>query len=278
MEYFRKDNQRKTAFLLYFHKIIILGLRERMRIAIVSDIKSNVYALEEIIKDIENKNVDHMINLGDSFYGPIAPRKTFDLLQKHKFITVCGDEDRKILEASLDQLKNDSLLKFVYEDLKEEVLYWIQDLPFEKFLNEDVYFTHGTQHDDSKYLLEDVSSGQAVLRNEKEIIKLIDDVESKFVLCGHSHKARCVNLSNGQVVINPGSIGLQAFKSSNPCLHNIENLSPKASYIILDINKNEYNIVLHSVSYDYKKAINKANIRDEKAWAYALEYAKVLED
>ena len=138
MEYFRKDNQRKTAFLLYFHKIIILGLRERMRIAIVSDIKSNVYALEEVIKDIENKNVDHMINLGDSFYGPIAPRKTFDLLQKHKFITVCGDEDRKILEASLDQLKNDSLLKFVYEDLKEEVLYWIQDLPFEKFLNEDV--------------------------------------------------------------------------------------------------------------------------------------------
>jgi len=246
-----------------------------VKIAILSDIKSNVYALEEVIKDIENKDVEVMVNLGDSFYGPIAPRATFDLLQKHKFLTVCGDEDRKILEASLDQLENDSLLKFVYEDLQEEVLYWIQDLPFEKFLNDDVYFTHGTQHDDSKYLLEDVSSGQAVLRNEKEIIELIDDVESKFVLCGHSLKARCINLGNGQVVINPGSVGLQAFKSTNPCLHSIENASPKASYIILDINKNEYNISLHTVSYDYEKAIFEANKRDEKSWAYALKYAKL---
>lgn len=246
-----------------------------MKLAILSDIKSNVYALEEVLKDATSKNVDTIVNLGDSFYGPIAPRETYDLLQKHKIITLCGEQDRKILEASEHQLENDSLLKFVYEDLNEEVLYYIQDLPFEKFIGDDIYFTHGTQHDDSKYLLEDVSSGLAVLRNEEEIIKLLDDVESKFVFCGHSHKARCINLSSKQIIMNPGSVGLQAFTSTNPCLHTIENLHNEATYIILEINQDKYNISLENVKYDYEKAINKAKLRDEQTWVHSLETGRV---
>lgn len=247
-----------------------------MKIAILSDIKSNIYALQEVINDAKSKNVDTFVNLGDSFYGPIAPRACFDLLQKEKFISVCGDEDRKILETSKEHLENNSLRKSIYEDLKEEVLYYIQDLPFEKFLSDDIYFTHGTQHDDSVYLLEDVSSGKEVLRSEQEIIKLLDDVESKFVFCGHSHKARCINLSNGQVIINPGSVGLQALESSHPCSHSIENLYKEATYIILDISDEQYNIALHKVEYDYEKAINEAKKRKEKSWVYTLESGKVL--
>lgn len=247
-----------------------------MKIAILSDIKSNVYALEAVIQDAKSKNVDTMINLGDSFYGPIAPRATFDLLQKNNFISVCGDEDRKLLEASSLQLENDSLLKFIYEDIKEEVLYYIQNLPFEKFLNDDIYFTHGTQHDDSKYLLEDVSSGLAILRSEKEIIKLLDDVESKFVFCGHSHKARCINLSNKQVIINPGSVGLQAFTSTTPLLHIMENFYKEATYIILEILEDSYNISLKKVPYDYKKAMLAAENKEQEAWSYSLKTGKVL--
>jgi predicted phosphodiesterase len=246
-----------------------------MKIAILSDIKSNVYALEAVIQDAKSKNVDTMINLGDSLYGPIAPRESYELIKKHGIITVCGNEDRKILEASLDQLEKDALLKYVYEDLNEEILYWIQALPFEKFLNDNIYFTHGTQHDDSKYLLEEVIEGSLILRNEKKILELIDDVESKFVICGHSHKARCINLSNGQIVINPGSVGLQALTTSSPSFHSIENHTNEASYIILNIKDTEYDITLNKVSYDYDKAISAVNKRNEKQWAYALKTGKV---
>jgi len=247
-----------------------------MKIAILSDIHSNVYALQAVIKDAKSKNVDEMLNLGDSFYGPIAPRATYDLLQANKFITVCGNQDREILEASLVQLEENKTLKYVYEDLGEEVLYWIQALPFEKFVTEDIYITHGTQHDDSVYLLEDVSSGKPVLRDDKKILELIDDVESKFVICGHSHMPRCVNLSSGQVVINPGSVGLQAYKDDLPHEHKMENFTPDASYIILDINNNEYNIELVKVSYDYKKAALMAQKNEREDWAHALRTGEVL--
>jgi len=247
-----------------------------MKIAILSDIKSNVYALEAVIKDAKSKNVDVMLNLGDSFYGPIAPRATFDLLQDNNFISVCGNEDRGILEASLSQLEENETLKYVYEDLGEEVLFWIQALPFEKFVTPEVYITHGTQHDDSVYMLEDVSNGKAELRNDKAILDLIDDVESKFVLCGHSHTPRCINLSSGQIVMNPGSVGLQAYKAEKPNVHIIENFTADASYIILDVQNEEYNLELVKVSYDYEKAALKAEKNGRADWAYAIRKGEVF--
>jgi len=250
-----------------------------MKIAILSDIKSNVYALEAVIKDAKSKDVELMLNLGDSFYGPIAPRATYNLLQEHKFITVCGNEDREILEASLTQLEGNKTLKYVYEELGESVLYWIQALPFEKFVSDDIYITHGTQHDDSVYLLEDVSSGKAVPRNDQEILKLIDDVENaKFVLCGHSHTPRCINLSSGQTAINPGSVGLQAFRKTIPNEHVIENFTPDASYVILDIQNDEYNIELVKVPYDYEQAALKAEQNGRNDWAYTLRTGELIKD
>ena len=88
-----------------------------MKIAILSDIKSNVYALEEVIKDAKNKQVDVMLNLGDSFYGPIEPRATYDLIRENQFINIMGNEDRKILEASLAQLEENDTLRYVYNNL-----------------------------------------------------------------------------------------------------------------------------------------------------------------
>lgn len=247
-----------------------------MKIAILSDICSNVYALRAVIADAKCKKVDMMINAGDSFYGPIEPRATYELLRENNFINICGNEDRKILEASLEQLENDDILKYAYEDLREEVLYWIQDLPFEKFLGADLYVTHGTQHDDSLCLLEDVSSGKVVLRDEKKIIKLLDDVESKFVICGHSHTPRCTNLSNGQVILNPGSVGLQALKEELPTPYKVENNSSDATYIILDVDSSQYNIELVKVAYDVEKAALKAQSHGRDDWAYALRTGKIL--
>jgi len=248
-----------------------------MKIAILSDIHSNIYALEEVIKDAKSKNVDLFLNLGDSFYGPIAPKATYNMLIENKFINICGNQDREILEASLSQLDENKTLKYVYEDLGEEVLYWIQALPFEKFVTEEIYITHGTQHDDSVYMLEDVSSGKPVLRNDKKIIELIDDVESKFVMCGHSHTPRCIKLSSGQIVINPGSVGLQAYKDEEPHVHKMENFTPDASYVILDVVDEEYNIELVKVPYDYEKAALKAEENGRADWAYAIRKGEVLD-
>lgn len=247
-----------------------------MKIAVISNIKSNVYALQAILTDATYQKADVIINLGDSFYGPIAPKETYDLIRQSQLINISGNEDREILEASLEQLENNKLLNFVYNDLGEEVLYWIQDLPFEKLIGEQFYLIHGTYFDDSQYLLEDVSSGKSELRGEKKIIELLDDIKSQFVFCGHSTLAHCVNLSTNQVVVSPGSVGLQAIQSAIPNEHVMENNTPDASYVLLNIENTEYSIELKKVSYDVESAAKKAEQNGQKDWAYALRTGKVL--
>jgi len=247
-----------------------------MKIAILSDIKSNAYALEAVLENIKAKNIDVMLNLGDSFYGPIEPKATYNLIRQNQFINLMGDEDRKILESTLDQLEKNETLRYTYNDLGEEVLYWIQELPFEKLIGADYYMIHGTYLDDSVYMLEDISKGTAVLRNDKKILEIIDDITSTFVMCGNSCLPRCITLSSGQVVINPGSVGLQAFKAETPNKYSIENNNPDASYVILTVEDNNYAVEPVRVAYDYEKAALKAEENNREDWAYSLRTGKVL--
>lgn len=45
-------------------------------IAAISDIHSNVFALEAVLADIKQRGADQIVNLGDILYGPIAPQAT----------------------------------------------------------------------------------------------------------------------------------------------------------------------------------------------------------
>ncbi|AXH12426.1 metallophosphoesterase family protein [Halarcobacter bivalviorum] len=248
-----------------------------MQIAILSDIHSNIYALQEVIKDIKNRDIEVVLNLGDMFYGPIEPKATYEIIRENKFINICGNQDREILEASLDQLEKNPTLRYTYENLGEEVLYWIQDLQFEKIIGGTYYMIHGTYFDDSQYLLEDISNGEVTLRRDEEIIKLTDNIETPFIFCGHSHLPRVHKLNTGQIVINPGSVGLQAYEDEFPIKHKMQNHTPDAAYTILTVEENQYSIEQVRVAYDYEKAAKKAEDNRRPDWAYALRTGKVLE-
>ncbi|ERL54551.1 metallophosphoesterase family protein [Psychrobacter aquaticus] len=71
-------------------------------IAAISDIHSNVFALEAVMADIKNRDVDQVVNLGDILYGPIAPKATYKLLMTYRddIVTICGNQDRQIYEAT----------------------------------------------------------------------------------------------------------------------------------------------------------------------------------
>lgn len=49
-------------------------------IAVISDIHSNVYALEAVLRDIDLRGIKTIVNLGDTLFGPIDPMKTAEIL------------------------------------------------------------------------------------------------------------------------------------------------------------------------------------------------------
>lgn len=247
-----------------------------VKLAVLSDIHSNAFALQAVLDDISHREVDHVINLGDILYGPIAPFKTYLLLQQHPCVTISGNQDRQIWQASPEDIEANATMAFIHKDLGEEPLEWMMQLPSELQLTDDIYLCHGIPGDDMIYLLEDVSDGRPVLRSQEEILKLIKGNTSSLILCGHTHIPRTVQLETGQLVVNPGSVGLPAYRDDEPCLHSMENYSPHASYAIIEQKKKRWNVEHIRVDYDYATAARLSTQRERGDWAHYLTTGRAL--
>jgi len=247
-----------------------------MKFAVLSDIHSNVFALEAVIADAKKHAVELMINLGDILYGPIAPRATYDLLIQHDIVTICGNQDRQIFEATTDEITSNPTMQFIIDDLGVEPIDWMKLLPFDIQLNDDVYLCHGTPDNDLVYLLENVELGFARLRSDDEIIKLLNGQKSKLICCGHTHTPRTVSLTTGQVIVNPGSVGLQAYTDDEPIIHSMENFNSLASYAIVEKVNDSWNIEHINVPYNVELAVVECKKRDRMDWVHFLSTGRRL--
>jgi len=248
-----------------------------MRIAVLSDIHGNVFALKAVLEDLRQRQVDLCVNLGDIFYGPIAPKATYDLLMANQFVTICGNQDRQIYDATPEENAGNPTMRFVINDLGAEPIAWLQALPFDHRLNGDIYMCHGTPTDDATYLLENVVAGSPKLRSDNEIITGLNGETAPVILCGHSHLPRTIRLSSGQVIVNPGSVGLPAYSDERPYPHSMETHSPHAAYAILGKNGADrlgWTIDHMKVPYAYEKAVLAAKDRGRDDWALFLKTGK----
>ncbi len=241
-----------------------------MRIAAISDIHSNVYALDAVLSDIAKSEIDVIVNLGDILYGPIAPLATYERLMEHEIVTIRGNQDRQIYEASEQEIDSNPTMQFIINELGSEPLQWMKELPFSYQLTSDVFLCHGTPNDDLIYLLENVDSGHACLRNDDEIVSLLDGVSSKVVVCGHTHTPRAVSTGSGQLIVNPGSVGLPAYTDEEPVVHSMENYCPHASYAVIESCNDSWSVLHAKVAYDYEKAASAARKRNRNDWVHFL--------
>ena len=79
-----------------------------------------------------------------------------------------------------------------------------------------------------------------------------------------------MRLSDGRLVVNPGSVGLQAYEGDEPHPHGVENGSPHARYAIVDRAAAGWQVELRSVPYEHEAAARRAAAHDRPDWADAL--------
>lgn len=236
-------------------------------LAILSDIHGNRWALEAVLEDIEKRWISDIVNLGDLFYGPLDPQGTAKILMRYSIPTILGNEDRMLLEAGLNPSPT---LKFTQDHLAPEHFNWLSCFEKTMCLN-DLFLCHGTPTSDSKYFLNKVTSNGISKRSEKELIELVKDVEQKIILCGHDHLQGIKELSTGQVIINPGSVGWQAFDDDKPFFHTIENYSPEARYAIIHEEENGLQVEFATVAYDIESASQVALDNGFPDWAHSIK-------
>jgi predicted phosphodiesterase len=246
------------------------------RLAILADIHANIWALEAVLKHAKSLGIEQFVNLGDSLYGPLKPHATYErLMQENVLISIQGNQDRLIFEASERDLAFIPTLSYVIRDLGEEPIHWLSTLPRTAVLGDDIFLCHGTPGSDTLYLLEDVMDGLPEVRSEAAIRELLQGVRQPVVLCAHTHIPRVVELASGQLVVNPGSIGVPAYDDVDPVRYRMQTFSPHACYSILEKDGRGWNVSLERVAYDHQAAAEYARMRGRDDWAQGIATGRI---
>jgi predicted phosphodiesterase len=245
------------------------------KIAVLSDIHANIWALDAVLEDIQARGITTLVNLGDTLYGPLAPGETFERLRDHEIVSVSGNQDRLIVDTLSAEMAAHPTLAFVREALPTAALTWLRRMPAQTVLNEEVFLCHGVPGSDRIYLLEDVAAGRPQLRAASAIASLLEGIDLPVILCGHSHMANLVQLPDGRLVVNPGSIGLPAYADERPAPHQMENCAPHARYAVIEKTVSGWNVDLVSLAYHFKAAVAAARQQGREDWARALATGRV---
>jgi predicted phosphodiesterase len=240
------------------------------KIAVLSDIHANIWALEAVLEDIHARAIATVINLGDTLYGPLAPAETYERLRDLDTLSVSGNQDRLIVDTPSAEMAAHPTLASVRAALPAAALTWLRRMPQQTVLNEEIFLCHGVPGSDRIYLLEDVTDGQPRLRAPDAIASLLEGIEVSMILCGHSHLPRLVQLPDGRLVINPGSVGLPAYADEKPVPHRMENYAPHARYAVIEKTVSGWNAEFISLAYAWPQAVTAANQQGRPDWARAL--------
>ncbi|MCC8405807.1 metallophosphatase family protein [Paraburkholderia sp. MMS20-SJTN17] len=239
-----------------------------MKIAALSDIHGNLSALDAVLADIRSVGADLIVNLGDILSGPLFPNETADRLMPLDIPTIRGNHERQILTGHREHVGASD--RWALDRLRPDQLAWIEGLPSTLLLWEDVLLVHGTPGDDLAYFLETVTPSGCREATSEEIECRAANAASKLILCGHTHLQRSVKLADGRFVVNPGSVGLQAYEDQRPFPHRMEMGSPHARYALLTRSRSEWAVEFRAVEYDWNRAAATAEANGRLDWAVAL--------
>lgn len=234
-------------------------------LAVLSDIHGNAGALTAVLADIESRDIDGIVNLGDCAYGPFDPRPVLDELIRRDIPSVSGNEDRVLVEVSQGRARSRTAV-FSTNWLRPRHLRWLGELPMVMRLGDATCF-HAIPSDDTTYLLTAVDETGLHARDPEDVARLVSACSSRILLCGHDHTPGDLALESGQRIINPGSVGCPAYTDDTPYKHAVECGTPHARYAVLEIREQDTRVSFVNVSYDWQAAAREADANGFPDWA-----------
>ena len=224
-----------------------------MRIAIYSDIHSNMEAFEAVLKDIKRENVDKKVFLGDIVgYGP-EPNECIELLKKNADLILAGNHDWAAVgltdHSYFNPYAKESLF-WTIDALTEPNKEWLRSLKPSAQMD-GMLFAHSTPHEPEAWHY--VLTMQDAMDNYRSLT-------ADLCFVGHSHQPIIIEYidevnimpirdiyktldKNRKYIVNVGSVGQS--RDSNP----------ESCYVVYD--SKERNIEYRRVEYDVARVQKK---------------------
>jgi len=245
--------------------------------AIISDIHGNSLALQAVLMDIQARQIETIINLGDHVFGALEPEVTAQLIRQTPMLCISGNTDREILE-NLDKPSEKENMERVKALVSAETIDWLKSLPKTAVCDRLIFVCHGTPESDDEYLLEKVTEKGVFVYNDEELIAKTQHINERIILCGHSHVNRLIYLSNGKIILNPGSVGLPAYLGNGEYRFAMESMTPHAKYAIIQADGDQVNIEHVYCTYDWNKASQEAKNNGSDKWSQFLLQGRMPKD
>ena len=246
-----------------------------MKIAIISDIHGNSEALKATLKDIEKRQVDKIICLGDTIAKGVHPKECLSLIRKKCEIVLQGNcdvyfsiEHQNIDE--MDELKQ-KRIKWNKSLINKEDREYLLSLPFsyEFYMSGSLvrlFHATPTANDIAIANVDKIETKyQMFLPSENTQSQNIADV----VIYGHIHHPYMDKIYN-KTIINVGSVGnsFDVIRNKNKDSDMLE--TTKSNYLIIEgeYGSREYSSDISfqfiKVPYDIDKELEDENLNIEK--------------
>lgn len=195
-----------------------------MRIAVLSDIHGNIFALDAVINQIQQKQIDRIFFLGDLIGYYYHPKLIYQKLKELNATMILGNHEHLFFDCLDGLITTDSLRirygsghKMAIEQFSSLEIRELRKLPNQHLETIDdlsIACYHGSPFDKDFYLYPD---------SEQEVLKMCE-TGADFTFVGHSHYPFIAQMSKG-LLVNVGSVG-QSRKIggiANWCLLNLNN-------------------------------------------------------
>lgn len=229
----------------------------KQTIALLADVHGNIEALKSVLRDFENTKPDEVWFLGDLLLPGPGHQDLFELLSSVNTTTyLLGNWEQVFLEniSGLINFDNptdiygNNLVEYIYDKLPEETLHFMESWPLcvEKEINgQKIRICHHLPHK---------TDGREI--QESSPIEIFDEHLQDGVditIFAHIHKQVLRYGKEGQLIINPGSVG-QPYNRYEKFQNDY-----RAQYATLSISSDGLvDVKFHKIEYDRNLLLDSA--------------------
>ncbi|MBY8984808.1 MAG: metallophosphoesterase family protein [Candidatus Lokiarchaeota archaeon] len=213
------------------------------KLAIISDIHANKYALDSFLQyNEEHFQAEKILNLGDfTSIGPNPKEVAQTIFTDKRFENIIGNNEMIVLGKRKNEWMREKMIhhEWIAKHIGKDLLAQIDNTPTSKTLDingKKILMLHSHFYDTPGRTMQD----NLLIYQEKTLEEFFDDYpkDVDIVLVGHSHLQLYMTWKKKHI-INPGSISIT--------------WKPITSFCLLEIDDTSINVDFKNIPYDYSK-------------------------
>jgi putative phosphoesterase len=240
-------------------------------ITVFGDIHANLPALEAVLADMQERELDNLYCLGDLVGYGVFPNEVTEIIRERRFPTLMGNYDQGVgndsddcgcaYKTDIERARGEQSIKWSNAHTSEENKSFLRTLPAHiplRLGELEVLLVHGSPRKVNEYLFED--------RPDEYFERIMDAARADVLVCGHTHLPYHKILPSGRQIVNAGSVGKP------------KDRDPRACYTILHAAGRALSVEFVRVAYDVERAARAIESTAADGGGMPHVFARMLRD